>query len=304
MDLSIVIVSWNVRALLLECLESIQSNAPKCTHEIWVVDNASTDGTAAAVRERFPEVCLVENDHNAGFAVGNNQAIRRSSGRVVLLLNPDTRVHAGALDALVTFLDQNPKAGAAGSCLLNPDGSLQPAAYPFPTLAREAWRLFHLDRLKAYGVYDMAAWSQNAARQVDVVQGTSMALRRTALEQVGLLDEDFFMYTEEVDLCYRLYQAGWQNYWVPTSRVVHYGGQSTQQVAQRMFLSLYKTKMLFIRKHYGRISAHLYRLILLLAASMRLGLSMFDLLSPAEKRDRQKQLAANYRQLIRALPGL
>jgi hypothetical protein len=304
MDLSIVIVSWNVRSYLLDCLKSISDSRPSCSYEIWVVDNVSTDGTCAAVCEQYPQVHLIANKENAGFARANNQAMRQCSGKTILLLNPDTKVHPGALDSLVNFLHEHPQAGAAGSCLLNPDGSLQPACYPFPTLTREAWRMFHLDRLKAYGVYDSANWDTNSPRSVDVLQGTSLALRHEALNQVGLLDEAFFIYTEEVDLCYRLHKAGWQRYWVPQSKVVHYGGQSTQQVARAMFVSLYKTKVHFFRKHYGRLSAHLYRLILLAAAVTRVASSVFSWLAPAAKREKQMKITANYLHLIRRLPGL
>jgi GT2 family glycosyltransferase len=219
-------------------------------------------------------------------------------------LNPDTCVQPGALDELVNYLDQHPPVGACGSCLFNPDGSLQPACYPFPTLGREAWRLLHLDRLVAYGVYDLSRWDLQTPRPVDVIQGTSIMLRRQALDQVGLLDESYYVYTEEVDLCYRLHQAGWQLVWVPRSRVTHYGGQSTQQVAQSMFISLYKTKTQYFRKHQGRGAAFAYRMILLFASLLRLAGSAGLWLVPAAKREKQRQIAANYLHLIRQLPAL
>ncbi len=304
MDLSIVIVSWNVRDLLLQCLQSIYSITTSSSFEIIVVDNASQDDTLARVKAQFPQVQQIENHENVGFARANNQAIAVSTGRYVLLLNPDTRVFPGALDYLVQFLDAHPGAGAAGSHLLNPDGSLQASCYPFPTLWREFWRLFNLDALYPVALYRQDKWDLSQPRQVDYLQGTSLMLRRSALDQVGLLDENFFVYTEETDLCYRLHKAGWALFWVPQSQVTHYGGQSTRQVAQQMFVSLYRTKMQFIRKHYGGAAAWLYRVIILLASLVRLPLGIFSRFESPSRGEQHRQLASNYLHLIRVLPGL
>jgi hypothetical protein len=304
MDVSIIIVSWNTRALLATCLKSVIREAAQLRTEVILVDNASTDGSPAMVREQFPGVRLVENQANRGFASANNQGIRLASGRCVLLLNPDTEMKPGSLASLVGYMDANPRAGAAGSRLLNPDGSLQASSYPFPSLGRELWRLLHLDRLRPLGVYEMHAWDMTRPRPVEVIQGASLMLRKAALEQVGLLDEDYFIYTEEVDLCYRLQKAGWELAYVPQSQVVHYGGQSTQQVAGEMFLHLYKSKLIFIRKHYGWGAAQLYKLVLLLASLVRLALSPLAYLEKAPQRERHLKLAHNYQRLIAALPGL
>jgi GT2 family glycosyltransferase len=300
-DLSIVIVSWNVREDLLKCLGMIYEHRPACTFDVWVVDNASHDGSLEAVKQAFPEVVLIENSENVGFAAANNQAIARSRGRFVLMLNPDTLPQPGALDALVDFLQAHPQAGAAGSRLLNPDGSPQDSCFPFPTLAREFWRLFHLDRFRAYGVYDMRAWDTERPRPVEVLQGTSLLLRREALDETGLLDEGYFVYTEEVDLCYRLHQAGWELHWVPRSRVVHFGGQSTRQANRAMFVSLYRTKTQYFRKHHGRGSALAYRLILLLAALFRLALTPLTWLEPSNRRAEHLKAAGNYGELLRVI---
>jgi N-acetylglucosaminyl-diphospho-decaprenol L-rhamnosyltransferase len=303
-DLSIIIVSWNVRDLLLKCLQSIFESQTCVDFEILVVDNASKDGSAEQVKTLYPQVRCIENTGNPGFARANNQAIQICNGRHILLLNPDTKVFPGALDNLVKFLDEHPDAGAAGSRLLNPDGSLQASCFPFPTLVREFWRLFHLDRLKPLALYRQENWDTIAPRSVEVVQGTSLILRRAALDQVGLLDEAYFVYTEETDMCYRLHKAGWERWWVPQSRVTHYGGQSTQQVALDMFVSLYRTKTIFIRKHYGATSAWLYRSILLLAALTRLVLYGFTIFGTPARRQEYRLIAANYLHLIRALPSL
>ncbi len=302
--LSIIIVNWNTRDLLGQCLDSIYAPLPDDKFEVWVVDNASSDGSTQVVHERFPQVRLIENRENVGFARANNQAVRESMGRYVLLLNPDTEVKPGALETLVRFMDDHPEAGAAGARLINPDSTLQSSCHPAPTLFGEFWRLFHLDALWPYACYNMARWDLAMPREVDVVQGACMILRREALDQVGLLDEDYFIYSEEVDLCHRLRRHGWKVYWVPQAVVVHHGGQSTQQVAAEMFLRLYQGKVLYFRKHHGCLVAQVYKLILLAAALGRLLVSPLAWLERPRRRQQHLMLAGHYRRLMRALPGL
>lgn len=304
MELSIIIVNWNIRDVLAQCLESVWEDVETLgtrNAETFVVDNASRDDTAQMVRERFPWVRLIENGENMGFAWANNQAIRQSSGRYVLLLNPDTKVKRGALGTLVRFMDEHPEAGAAGARLLNPDGTLQVSCHPAPTLRRELWRLFHLDAIYPYAAYPVTDWDLETPRTVDVVQGACLILRRTVLDQAGLLDEEYFIYSEEVDLCRRVRQAGWPIYWVPQARVVHYGGQSTQQVAGEMFLCLYQGKVLYFRKHYGRWAAQVYKIIVMVAALTRLLLSLLAWLEPPPQRARHLALTGNYWRLLWAL---
>jgi GT2 family glycosyltransferase len=306
-ELSVIIVSWNTRELLAECLESVWAEIaarPASGFEVVVVDNASHDGSAEMVRSRFGWARLIANQENVGFARANNQALPTTSGRYVLLLNPDTRLEPGALRTLVDFLDEHPSAGAAGARLINADGSLCVSCQPAPTLAREAWRLFHLDRLYPLAAYTMAGWSPDTPRQVDVVQGACMLLRRAAIERVGPLDEDYFIYSEEVDLCHRLRRAGWQIWWVPEATVMHYGGRSTRQVAAAMFLRLYQGKVLYFRKNHGRPAAARYKLILAAAAVGRLVVTPLAWLRPETERRRDLVLAGHYRRLLRALPDL
>ena len=304
MKLSIVIVSWNTWALLRECLDSVFAYSPRCEFDVWVVDNASSDDSAAMVRAQFPQVRLTENRDNVGFARANNQAIQESEGEYVLLLNSDTKVKPGALENLVAFMDSHSEAGAAGARLLNPDGTLQSSCYPAPTLSREVWRLFHLDALRLYGSYNMADWNQEEVRAVDVLLGACLMLRRQVLDQVGWLDGDYFMYSEEVDLCYRIQQAGWPLYWVPTAEIIHYGGQSTRQVAADMFLRLYQGKLLYFRKNHGPTAAQMYKLILLAASLTRLVLSPLAWLAQPSQRQQQAALASRYWQLVMALAAL
>lgn len=284
LDVSISIVNWNTRDLLAQCLVSITGDPALMIDghrdlpadpypldiEIWVVDNASADGSPTMVRERFPRVHLVENDRNIGFAAANNQAIRRSQGRYILLLNSDAEMQPGALSALVAFMDAQPRAGAAGARLLNADGTLQPSCHPMLTPGREFWRLLFLERLWPRATYPMHRWDLETSRPVEVIKGACLLLRREALDQVGLLDEDYFMYTEEVDLCYRLAQAGWQLWWVPRAEVIHHQAQSSRQAAERMYLQLYRSKVQFYRKFGGPHRAEQFKRLLRLAYWPRL----------------------------------
>ena len=269
-DLSIVIVNWNTRDLLAQCLESIQAYPPGVPYEVWVVDNASADGSAAMVRARFPWVYLIQNEQNVGFAVANNQAIRGSRGRNVVLLNSDTRVRPGALGALVAFVQAHPRAGAVGARILNGDGSLQPSCHPMLAPGREFWRLLFLEGIWPRATYPMQRWDLETPRQVEAIKGACLLLRREALDQVGLLDEGYFMYTEEVDLCYRLARAGWELWWVPQAEVVHHQAQSSRQAAERMYLQLYRSKVLFYRKFGGPRRAERFKRLLRLAYWPRL----------------------------------
>ena len=305
--LSIIIVAWNTRELLAQCLESFCQEVQALQAagvETLVVDNSSRDGSAQMVRERFPWVKLIENQTNLGFARGNNQAVHQSRGRYVLLLNPDTEVKAGALQKLVGFMEAHPRAGGAGARLLNPDGTLQPSCYQEPTLPREFWRMFHLDAVIPYGAYRMATWDLDKPRPVEVVQGACLILRREVLNQVGLLDEGYFIYSEEVDLCHRLRQAGWGLYWVPQAQVVHYGGQSTKQVAADMFLQLYGGKIRYFRKHYGQPATWVYKSILGAATLSRLLITPLAWLESPARREQHFTLASHYRRLLSSLPGM
>lgn len=304
MDLTIIIVSWNTRDLLIQCLASIFRHPPSCSFEVILVDNASTDGSAAVARERFPSILLLENLTNPGFAAANNQAIAHSRGHYVLLLNPDTVIGPGSLDALVDFMTAHVEAGVAGSMLLNPNGSLQPSCHPTPTLARELWRLFHLDRLKPFALYPMQDWALDRPRVVDSVQGASLMIRRETIQQIGLLDESYFMYSEEVDWCVRIRRGGWLIFWVPASRVFHFGGQSTRQVPAEMFEQLYRAKLQFIRGHHGAVQGIIYKVVLLAAAFARVLVLPFVCLFHTRECADHVTLAKRYGRLILELPGM
>jgi N-acetylglucosaminyl-diphospho-decaprenol L-rhamnosyltransferase len=298
--LSLVLVSWNTCDLLGNSIQSIGQYPPAGPFEVWVVDNASDDGSAAMVRERFPWVQLIENRENVGFAAANNQAIRDSRGRYIALLNSDTELRPGALDALLDFMQVHPRAGAAGPRLLNPDGSLQPSCQPMPTPERELWRLLFLDRLWPRATYRMHRWAVDTPRRVDVIKGACLLLRREALDQVGLLDERYFMYSEEVDLCYRLALAGWERWWVPGALVMHTGGQSTRQMAETMHLQLYRSKVQFYRKYGGQRRALRFKRLVRLAYWPRLIMTIPCAAFRASLAPRVRL----YRQILAQLPSM
>ncbi|MCA9951891.1 MAG: glycosyltransferase family 2 protein [Anaerolineales bacterium] len=287
--LSVVIVNWNTQAWLAQCLRSLPSHntaeevtvwdtenngrytntTHPLTFEVFVVDNASTDGSREMIKTDFPWVKLIANRENVGFARANNQAIRQSRGQYVLLLNSDTELHPGALQELVRFMAQNPRAGAVGGYLLNSDASLQPSCSPMLTPGREMWRLLFLDHIWQRATYPMTQWDTVNPRRVEVIKGACMLLRHDALNEVGLLDEDYFFYTEEVDLCYRLAQANWQLWYVPTAKITHFGGASSRQAAEAMYLQLYRSKTRFYRKFGGKNYAKRFKLFTAIAYTPR-----------------------------------
>jgi len=267
LDLAIVIVSWNVRELLAACLASVYESPESSTLRgaVWVVDNASTDGSAGMVRERFPQARLMTNETNVGFAAANNQALRAMGfasadghelPRYVLLLNPDTQVLDDALATMVRFLDGNPLAGVAGAKLLYPDGHLQHSAFAFPTLAQAFLDFFPLHhRLlnsRLNGRYPRRFYERGEPFTVDHPLGAALMARGEAIQEVGLLDERFFIYCEEIDWCMRMKKAGWGIYCVPRAEVVHHEAKSTRQVRGEMFAALWKSRYLLFEKHYGR----------------------------------------------------
>jgi hypothetical protein len=304
MILSVIVVNWNTGDLLRRCLESIYADLSEIQAEVLVVDSASTDQSLVAAQEQFPQARYIRTPVNVGFGSANNLALRQASGDYLLLLNPDTLVHPGAIKTLLNFMEQNPRVGAAASRLLNADGSLQYSCSPEPTLGREFLRMFHLGSVRPDGYYSMETWDLAAPRRVEVILGACMLVRRTALDHAGPFDERFFMYSEEVDLCRRIRLAGWKIYWVPQALITHYGGQSTRQMAAEMFVQLYRAKIEFFRKHHGHLQAGLYKLILCFSGLPRLILALVGHFEPAPRGERHREIAENYQRLLRALPGL
>jgi N-acetylglucosaminyl-diphospho-decaprenol L-rhamnosyltransferase len=264
-DVSIILVSWNTRDLLLACIDSLPAAIGNLRADVWVVDNDSHDDSVAAVRSRHPHVRLIENLANVGFAAANNQAIRTSEGRYVLLLNSDTVARPGSIEVLVRFADDHPRAGAVGGQLLNPDGSFQASRSRFPSLWSETLNATGLGR-RLYGPWypGYGPHQSQQPRRAEVLPGACMLVRRAAIEQIGLMDDAYFMYSEETDWCLRLHRAGWELWYLPDARILHHGGQSTRQVRDPMIAALYRSKVRFFRKHYGPLAAALLQLILVL----------------------------------------
>lgn len=304
MQISILIANWNTCNFLRHCLQSILDTAQHLELDTIVVDNASNDDSVAMLRSEFPWVTLIENTTNKGFGRATNQAAQNAHGEMLMLLNPDTVLHEGTLQGMLNFLAFWPQVGAVGPRILNPDGSLQVSCSPRPTLLREAWRLFHIDDLHPLSRYPQKRLEAHEPQNVDVLLGACILLRHIVAEQTGMFDEQFFVYSEEVDLCLRIQKAGWEIFWLPEVEVTHYGGQSTRQAADQMFLELYRNKVKYFRKHGGPGSVVVYKSILYCAALARWLSGAILSNSPEGQRRGWKNLSRQYRQLIRELPQL
>lgn len=245
-DFAVVVVSYETRELLRACLESVRGERPA---ETVVVDNASGDGSAAMVRDLFPEARLIGNADNPGFGAAANQGIAASRSRYVLLLNGDTRVEPGALDALGRDLDRHPRAGLAGPLLLNPDGTRQPSVFPFLTPGVVLALNTYLNRLVRRAPGFRPVYSVPPAGDVPWVKGAAMAIRRGAFRAVGGFDEGYFLYAEEMDLCWRLHKDGWRVRFTPEARVVHEEGASTGRLRPEMAVQLFASVGRFHRLH-------------------------------------------------------
>jgi GT2 family glycosyltransferase len=305
LDVSIIIVNWNAKDLLARCLRCVQATAHQVSYEIIVIDNASTDDSPAMVRRDFAAVRLIENRENVGFARANNQGMMMAQGRYYLLLNSDAFVEENTIDGMVAFMDAHPQAGVGGCRLLYEDRSLQPSCYAFPTLKTEFYTALQLDKLLAkspeFGQFLMTYWDFNDMRPVDVIMGAFMLVRREAAQQVGLFDEGYFMYSEEVDWCYRFRQAGWITLYNPAVQAVHVWGGSSQQMRTEMFLQMHRSKIRFFREHYGRASALMLKWIMTFGALLRVGPGMVYYLVSPDPAKRQKHAA--FRQLLSSLPA-
>ena len=269
MDLSVIIVSKNTRSMLKDCLWSLGQSSNILRMEVWVVDNASNDGSVQMVQNEFPQVKLIVNQENAGFAQANNQALVQTTGRYCLLLNPDTVVPTDALDSLVQFMEDTPDAGVVGCAQIYPDGRRQVTCHRAITLGRETCLAFGLARVfrrvTNYGVENLSR-----SRRVDWVEGGSLLIRRSVLSIIGLMDNAFFLYVEDADLCFRVWQANLGVYYMPDVEIIHYRGQSTgfeqrerrqQRINRELLVVLHQSKTYFIQKHYGVWQGKIYQLL-------------------------------------------
>jgi N-acetylglucosaminyl-diphospho-decaprenol L-rhamnosyltransferase len=288
-DVSIVLVCWNNISYLESCLRSLYESNLHHRYEVVVVDNGSTDGSQELLRQKFPQVRLVQNERNVGLSRASNQGIKLTSARFALLLNNDTIVNGPSLDAMVTFLDDHPDVGAVGGELLNPDGSFQSAGTDFSSLSQEfliASRLGPLFR-PSYPSHPPAV----EAIEVGWLSSACLLLRREALNGVGLLDEDYFIYGDEADLQFRLQKAGWKVCFQPGVTTVHYGGRSMDRWRRRKMV--YRGKLLFFRKNYGALQTRLLRIMLACLSLAKMLIWTIALAVPSWHSRARKEITSN-----------
>ena len=258
MKLSVIIVNYKVKHYLEQCLRSVAEASRGIAVEVIVVDNASGDGSVEYLRERFPDVTIIASEENLGFARANNLAIRNSHGQYVLLLNPDTIVAEDTFRDFIGFMDSTPDAGGCGAYMLHTDGSFAPESRrglptPFVAFCKMSGLASLLPKSRTFGRYYMRYLNENEVNRIEIMSGAFMFLRRDALDKAGLLDEDFFMYGEDIDLSYRILKAGYNNYFLP-SRILHYKGESTVKSSYRYVHTFYRAMELFFNKHYAHYS--------------------------------------------------
>jgi len=267
-DLSIIIVNWNVRDLLRRCLHSLlRPSTHPLQHEIIVIDNASNDGSVEMLRTEFPQVRLIANEENRGFTAANNQGLAVAGGRYLLLLNPDTEVVDDALTVMVRYMEEHPQVGVLGPRLLYPDGRLQPSRRRFPTFATALLESTVIQQWspdnRVLRRYYMRDTPDDETQEVDWLVGACLLVRREVYEQVGGLDEGFFMYSEELDWCKRIKEAGWRIVYLPTATVIHHEGKSSEQVVAARHIYFQSSKVRYFRKHHGPIQGEVLRWFLL-----------------------------------------
>jgi GT2 family glycosyltransferase len=279
--LSVVIVSYNVCYFLEQTLLSVRAATAALGEpvEVFVVDNNSADRSVAMVRARFPEVILLENKHNPGFSKANNQALRLATGQYQLLLNPDTLVEEATFRRCCDFMDAHPRCGGLGVQMLDGQGEFLPESKRgLPTPAVAFYKVFGLaallPRSRTFGRYHLGFLDKNQAHEIAVLSGAFMLLRQAALAEVGLLDEDYFMYGEDIDLSYRLTRGGWQNWYFPGVRILHYKGESTKRTSVNYVLVFYRAMVIFARKHFASSHASVVSLLINFAIWLRAGLAL------------------------------
>lgn len=299
--LSIIIVNWNTADLLLACLRSIQTHVT-LDYELIVVDNASDDDSVARVAAEFPQACLLPQSANLGFSRGNNVGLSVAQGEYLLLLNPDTEVRPGALEALIAFMVDHEQVGMSGPTLWNPDGSLQPSTSPLPSLWIEFLRQTMLFRL--FSTSEMRAARRNETRRVVNITGAALCVRRGCLGEIGLLDEQIFMFYEDTDWCKRARDAGWQLWFVACPGVMHVKAAASSRFARtRTLLDSQRGTIFYFGKHHGRLAIVWLRLITLCGAAVRGLWALVNWLLNRNRVDQVARLRAYGRMLAWAVSG-
>lgn len=279
--LSIVIVNYNVKYFLEQCLSSVRHASKDIETEVFVVDNNSVDSSVKMVREKFPEAILIENHENLGFSKANNQAINKATGDYILLLNPDTIVEDDTLVKVVDFMDDHPEAGGLGVKMIDGKGQFLPESkrgLPTPSVA--FFKIFGFSRFfpksRLFGKYHLGYLDKNETNEVDVLSGAFMLLRKSTLDKTGLLDETFFMYGEDIDLSYRITKAGYKNYYYPEARIIHYKGESTKKGSVNYVFIFYNAMIIFAKKHFSQKNARLFSFLINIAIYFRAFLAILN----------------------------
>lgn len=308
LDLSVIIVSWNVKHLLPSCIDSLVQSVSlaNISYEIIIIDNMSTDGTPAFLKENYPDVILIEPGENTGFAKGNNIGIKESRGDFVYLLNPDTITIGDATTRLLNFLQEHPGAGVVGPRLLNEDRSIQPSRRRFPTKWTGIFESTWLQKVaprKILDLYFMIDIPEPTPHQVDWLQGSALVVRKRAISDAGLLDEAFFMYSEEIDWQYRINQAGWTIHYCPNAEVIHLGGKSSEQVATLQHIYFQSSKIHYFRKYHGDRFARFLKCYLLCSYRLQWGIEGFKWLLGHNRSLRQQRMNAYSEVIASGLRG-
>jgi len=301
-DLTIVVVSWNVRDLLRGCLASIDRGRGDLALQVIVVDSASTDSSAEMVAAEFPWVELIASAENVGFPAGNNLGLVRARGRHVFLLNPDTEVIGDALSTLVAYLDAHPDVGVVGPQLLNADGTVQSSRRRFPTLATAFFESTWLERLAPRRLLDryyVLDRPDGETSDVDWVVGAALMVRQSVVQQVGPLDAAYFMYSEELDWCRRIRDAGWRVVYLPAAQVVHHYGKSSEQAVTARHINFQRAKLRYFRKYHGWLVCAVLRLYLLAGYLVQIGVEGAKGLL-GHKRALRRQRIASYWAVVRS----
>jgi GT2 family glycosyltransferase len=294
-DVSIIIVSWNSKGFLLECLESLGAESQAGNMDIIVVDNASTDGSQGSMKEKFPSVKLIQNKTNLGFAKANNIGIRESRGRYICLMNSDIKVLGNCIDRLYKYMEQHPSIGIVGPKLLNPDLTLQTSCKKFPSLWNalcEAIGLHRiLGRFRVFSGNEMHFFAHDSIQRVDAIAGAFLMARRDAIEKIGLLDEDFFFYAEDIDWCKRFWNGGWEIVFFPDAVAIHYGGGSSSLEPNRLAKERVRAIIKYWRKHHNWAERVGLFIIILFHEALRIILRGFIYyLKPSKRTETVKQI--------------
>jgi GT2 family glycosyltransferase len=305
--LSIVIVSHNSEQFVKNCCSSLYSQKTSFPFEVILVDNDSNDRTVQIVREQFPHTTIISRT-NTGFAAGNNAGIRHATGELVLLLNPDTILHDGSMETLVAHFSGHPRIGALGPKIFNADGTVQRTGVSFPALWNAVVEIFFLDIIfpssKIFGRHRKLYVDPDTTHEAEYLQGSCLMLRRDVFEEIGLLDENFFIYFEETDLCYRLKQKGWRVVYDPAASIVHYGGSGVGFYGKDRLIEFHRSYLIFLTKHYTVPSVSVFRVVLFLRSFVRVMIFLIASLFLLQRRQEFLSRAKGYGEVLLMMLGV